>query len=154
MKILNGYLIDLLHIKTNHMMSVMLLKKSITTFRHVIFQNGKMLDREMYDLYKIIPERLGAKNIYNVISQLNLVTESSNDMVKHVDMPTHPTPYYSTVYYVNHSDSPTVLYNTDGSVLTCCEHERGKLIMFDGNIFHRASRPKTDIRCVVNFCWD
>ena len=117
--------------------------------------NGIMYDQKLFDLFKIIPIRLGAKNVYNMISQLQIVTENTeNNSTKHIDMPDHPTPYFSTVYYINKSDGPTVLYNTDGSEMIRSEHERGKVIMFDGNIFHHSSKPKTDIRCIMNFCWD
>lgn len=129
-------------------------KKHINSFRHLIF-DGEIKDKELFDKFIIIPQRLGAKNIYNIIAQLQLVTRETNgQVIKHIDMPTHSTPYFSTVYYVNKSNGPTVLYNNDGSELIRCEHERGKLIMFDGNILHHASKPTIDIRCIVNFCWD
>ena len=129
------------------------LKKHISSFRHAVFQNGKMLDRDMFDLFKIIPERLGANNIINIICQLQLVTSNISKPIKHVDMPTYNTPYNSIVYYINSSDGPTVLYNPDGTEMVRCEHERGKYIVFDGNIPHHGSRPSTDIRSVMNFCY-
>jgi hypothetical protein len=130
------------------------LKKNISSFRHVVYQNGMMQDREMFDKFKVIPERLGAKQIHNMICQMQLVTSGVNKPIKHIDMPSHPTPYYSAVYYINTSDGPTVLYNADGTEMVRCEHERGKVIMFDGDIFHHASKPTTDIRCIMNFCFD
>lgn len=129
-------------------------KKNISSFRHVVLQNGIIHDRQMFDLFKVIPERLGAKEIYNMICQLQLVSPATSAPIKHVDMPTHPVPYYSAVYYINESDGPTVLYNHDGTELVRCEHERGKVIMFDGDLFHHASRPTTDIRCIMNFCFN
>lgn len=128
------------------------LKKNINSFRHPVFQSNKMIDREMYDLFKLIPEKLGAKNIYNMICQLQLVTVGEHKPIKHVDMPMHSSPYATIVYYINDSDGPTVLYE-DFEIIRC-EHERGKLIVFDGNIKHHASRPSKDIRCVMNFCFD
>lgn len=129
-------------------------KRSINSFRHAVFQNGRILDREMFDHFKVIPEKLGATEIYNMICQLQLVTSGQNIPIKHVDMPTHQTPYYSAVYYINKSDGPTVIYNHDGSELVRCEHEKGKVIMFDGDLFHHSSKPTTDIRCVMNFCFN
>lgn len=129
-------------------------KRNISSFRHEVYRNGVMVDKEMFNLFKIIPEMLGAKQIYNMICQLQLVTVGVNKPIKHVDMPTHPTPYYSAVYYINQSDGPTVLYNPDGTELVRCEHERGKVIMFDGNLFHHASKPTTNIRCIMNFCFN
>jgi hypothetical protein len=128
--------------------------KSLKSLRHVIFNNNSIVDNRLFDIVKIIPERLGAKNLYNIICQLQLATGDYTDNTIHIDMPSHTTPYYSTVYYVNTSDAPTVLYNDDKSEIIRCEHERGKLIMFDGNILHRSSKPKTDMRCILNFCWD
>jgi hypothetical protein len=129
------------------------LKRNINSFRHAVFQNGKMLDRDMFDLFKIIPEKLGAKEIHNMICQLQLVTVGGHTPIKHVDLPNHLSPYYSAVYYINDSDGPTVLYNEDDSELIRCEHQKGKTIMFDGNIFHHASKPSKEIRCVMNFCF-
>ena len=129
-------------------------KRNISSFRHVVCQNGTALDKEMFDTFKVIPEKLGSKKIINMICQLQLVTVGEHKPIKHVDMPMHPTPYYSAVYYINKSDGPTVLYNPDGTELVRCEHERGKVIMFDGNIFHHASKPTTDIRCIMNFCFE
>lgn len=130
------------------------LRNNITSFRHSVFQGGVMYDKELYDIFKIIPDRLGYKNIYNMISQLQLATVNEFKPIKHVDLPRHPTPYLTIVYYINNSDGPTVIYNKDGTELIRCEHERGKLIVFDGDLPHHASKPSKDIRCVMNFCVD
>jgi hypothetical protein len=129
-------------------------KRNISSFRHPVYQNGKMLDREMYDVFKIVPEKLGATRIHNMICQLQLVTAGVNPPIKHVDLPNFPTPYYSAVYYINESDGPTVLYNPDGSELVRSEHKRGNVIVFDGNLQHHGSKPTTDIRCIMNFCFE
>ena len=130
------------------------LKKNISSFRHVVYQNGSVVDPKLYDLFRIIPDKLGAKRIHNMICQLQLVTSGTHTPIKHVDLPNFVVPYYSAVYYINKSDGPTVLYNQDGTEMVRCEHERGKVIMFDGNIQHHASRPTTDIRCIMNFCFE
>lgn len=129
-------------------------KRNISSFRHVVFQNGIMYDQSMFDAFKIIPQKLGANKIYNMICQLQLVTSSTSKPIKHVDMPLHLTPYKSAVYYINKSDGPTVIYNHDNSELVRCEHEQGKVIMFNGDLYHHASRPTKDIRCIMNFCFD
>lgn len=130
------------------------LKRNISSFRHSVFQNGQMCDKYVYDIFRVIPDRLGFKNIHNMICQLQLVTSGPHKPIKHVDLPNHPTPYKSIVYYINDSDGPTVIYNKDGTELVRCEHEQGKLIVFDGDLPHHASKPTKDIRCVMNFCVD
>lgn len=130
------------------------MKRNITSFRRPVFQNFIILDKEIYNTFKLIPQKLGYKNIYNMIAQLQLATVNEHKPIKHVDLPKHPTPYYSMVYYVNDSDGPTVLYHDDGSEMVRCEPERGSIIIFDGNIQHHASKPTRDIRCVMNFCVD
>ena len=128
-------------------------KNNIKSFKHLVF-DGEIVDNNLFQILKIIPERLGAKNIYNIVCQLQINTGEYTTNVKHVDMPMHRTPYYSTVYYVNHSDAPTILYNKDDTEMIRCEPDRGKVIMFNGDIPHCSSKPKTNIRCIVNFCWD
>jgi hypothetical protein len=46
-----------------------------------------------------------------MICQLQLVTVGEHKPIKHVDMPNHPTPYFSAVYYINDSDGDTVLFD-------------------------------------------
>lgn len=80
-------------------------------------------------------------------------------------------PHYSIIYYVNNSDGDTIFYNdTLGdrfndwmnvlseekdlsywSELKRVTPKKGRLVIFDGRIFHRSSYPTTQDRYVINF---
>lgn len=75
-----------------------------------------------------------------------------------------PFPYMVGVYYVNESEGDTVLYketiqdttpdeikNGKLTVDQVISPKKGRLIIFGGNIYHAAGRPKEDIRCVINY---
>jgi len=129
-------------------------RKKVKMFQHPVFKNGIIWDEPLYNYLKIIPERLGGKKIHNMVFQLSLVTGDTGTGGKHVDMPNYQSPYFSTVYYLNTTDGPTILYNKDGTELVKCDPERGKLITFNGDILHCASRPTQDMRCILNIVWE
>ena len=129
-------------------------RKLAKMFQHPVFKNGEIWDPVLYEYLSVITKRLGATKIHNMVFQLMLVTGDTGQGSKHVDMPHYNSPYFSTVYYVNTTDGPTILYNDDGSELVRCDPERGKLITFDGNIFHCSSKPTEDIRCILNIVWE
>ena len=53
------------------------------------------------------------------------------------------------IYYVNNSDGDTVIY--DNKKLVRVKPEAGKILMFDGSLYHASSRPtKNKLRKVVN----
>lgn len=127
-------------------------RQKIMSFRHPIFQNNIMQDEHMYNICKIIPQRLGYNNIINVISQLSLPVISGSLPIEHVDLPGYPVKYKSCIYYVIDSDGPTVIYKNK-EVYKTVEPKMGRLVVFDGDLIHNASRPTEDIRCIINFCF-
>ena len=53
-------------------------------------------------------------------------------------------------YYVNDADGATVLF--DGQkIIKEVEPKKGRILLFNGSIYHGAGIPKTTNRCVVNF---
>lgn len=80
-------------------------------------------------------------------------------------------PHYSIIYYINDSDGDTVFYNdTLGdrfkewmSILSNNKDfsywkenkrvspKKGRIVIFDGRIFHRSSYPTTQDRYILNF---
>ena len=80
-------------------------------------------------------------------------------------------PHYSIIYYVNNCDGDTVFYNNtlgnkyseweeikavneDLSYWTEMERvspKKGRIVIFDGDIFHHSSYPTSEGRYVINF---
>lgn len=73
-------------------------------------------------------------------------------------------PYMVGVYYVNDSEGDTVLYKQTTNDTTPDEvkagkitidqtisPKKGRLIVFDGNIYHASGRPRKDVRCIINY---
>ncbi len=115
-----------------------------------------------------VQERLGwqIKAIYNARLQLQLPLLTEKDKVwgvPHIDAH-RPNPYKIAVYYVNDVDGATVLFKQttknctpqdvkDGKleVAHTVSPKKGRVVIFDGDIYHSVGKPKTDMRCVVNY---
>jgi len=57
------------------------------------------------------------------------------------------------LYYVCDSDGDTILFNQDknfSKIEKQVTPEQGKLLVFNGKIWHTAQQPKNNIRCVIN----
>jgi 2OG-Fe(II) oxygenase superfamily len=66
----------------------------------------------------------------------------------HVDF---PYPHTVLLYYVNDADGNTVFFNKQKEVVQEVEPKKGRLLVFDGTIYHGGGIPKQNPRCVVNF---
>ena len=94
--------------------------------------------------------------------QLPVITDKLYG-VPHVDGYRN-VPYKVAVYYVNDVDGDTFLFkqttkNTTPEQILNGELEidqqispkKGRLIVFDGDIYHAVGKPKTDLRCIINY---
>jgi hypothetical protein len=143
-------------------------RNSITAFNHRVFDGH--IRNPHYELYcsvvKAVADRLNFKilAVTNLRSNLQLpVSIDIGQGIPHVDKH-DPTPYKICVYYVNGADGATRLYKqtTDNSKpediqaglyeeLITIEPKRGRAVLFDGNMYHRAGMPTKDIRCILNY---
>jgi hypothetical protein len=144
-------------------------RKAITTFNHIIFNNG-IVEKGNYDLYYKVIEgassRLGltVATVTNMRAQLQLpVTIVNKKGIPHVDKH-DPNSYRVCLYYVNDVDGDTVLYkqttenttpkavkNGEVDVLKTISPKKGRCVLFNGNIYHRGGMPTSDVRCVINY---
>jgi hypothetical protein len=73
-------------------------------------------------------------------------------------------PYLVGIYYVNDSDGDTVLFKQTINDTTPEEvaagkleidqtipYKKGRIAIFAGDIYHASGKPKSDIRCIINY---
>jgi len=144
-------------------------RKSIFTFNHIIFNDNRVQDQNFNLYYKVINNiarqlELTVQSVTNIRAQLQLpINRPPGRGIPHVDKH-DDKPYKVCLYYVNDVDGDTVLYkqttknSTPEDVKsgnleeeTRISPKKGRAIIFDGDVYHKASRPTTDLRCVINY---
>ena len=76
-------------------------------------------------------------------------TKPGLDFPPHIDMNTN---HWVLLYYVNNSDGDTVLFKDDKiTELKRVSPKKGRMIFFNGSIFHCGSRSATNTRSAINF---
>ena len=64
--------------------------------------------------------------------------------------------HFVMLYYVCDSDGDTIIYNekVESEKYTVKESvtpKQGRVVLFDGGLFHTAEQPISNTRCVVNY---
>ena len=65
----------------------------------------------------------------------------------HID---NEKPHDVVLYYINDADGDTFFFDNDRKIIHRETPEKGKLIIFDGSIFHSSSSPSKNIRMTMN----
>ena len=58
------------------------------------------------------------------------------------------------LYYINDADGDTFFFDSDGMIIHRETPERGKMVIFDGSIFHASSSPSKNIRMTLNINYE
>jgi len=66
----------------------------------------------------------------------------------HVDL---PFDHLVVLYYVNDSDGDTVFFNKQNEIVKSVSPKKGRVVAFDGSIYHGGGIPKKGPRCAINF---
>jgi len=66
----------------------------------------------------------------------------------HVDL---PFDHLVVLYYVNDADGDTVFFNEKNEIIKSVSPKRGRVVAFDGSIYHGGGVPKNGPRCAINF---
>lgn len=66
----------------------------------------------------------------------------------HVDFPFQHT---VVLYYVNDADGDTVFFDKNNQIVKSVSPKRGRVVVFDGLLYHGGGIPKKGPRCAVNF---
>ena len=147
-------------------------RKSLMSFTKELINLDTMEPSDDYFLYSKILDGIQNKinikinAVLNARIQLQLPLLTEKDKVygiPHVDG-RRKEKYYVVVYYVNDVDGDTVLFKQtlnnatpqdiiDGKldIAHTVSPKKGRAIIFDGDIYHSVGKPKTDLRCIINF---
>ena len=87
--------------------------------------------------------------------QFPLNLNSSDDDTPHIDLD-EGEKHIVVLYYVVTSDGDTVIYNqrTESDVYTVKQKvtpKQGRVVIFDGGLYHTAQQALRQIRCIVNY---
>ena len=72
----------------------------------------------------------------------------------HIDL--HNRKHLVALYYVCDSDGDTIIYNEREKLGTYTIKQKvtpkqGRIVLFDGSLYHTAEQPLNNVRCVVNY---
>jgi hypothetical protein len=147
-------------------------KKSLMSFTKQLLNLDTGQIDPQYPLYaevlKSIERKLNYKiqRVYNARVQLQLPLLTEKDKVwgvPHIDAHRNDK-YMVVVYYVNDVDGDTVIFKQKKGevtpedvisgkldVLQTVPPKKGRVVIFDGDLYHAVGKPKTDMRCIINF---
>ena len=85
--------------------------------------------------------------------QLPLTTKKGKVDTPHIDT---DDKHFVMLYYVVDSDGDTIIYNEkveseEYTIKKSVTPKQGRVVLFDGGLYHTAEQPTNDTRCVVNY---
>ena len=89
----------------------------------------------------------------NSFLQLPLSTEKVKVDTPHIDT---DDKHFVMLYYVVDSDGDTIIYNEkveseEYTIKKTVTPKQGRVVLFDGGLFHTAEQPTKGTRCIVNY---
>jgi len=136
-------------------------------FANVFYNDNGILNQRIYDLFLPVVKLACNKINFNFNSliygrsflQMPLTTHQGITN-PHVDI---PIPHLVCLYYVNDSDGETVFFNRiddpsgsprpnfdDAEIANKVQPKQGRLVIFNGSVYHSNTLPKNNMRCVIN----
>ena len=67
---------------------------------------------------------------------------------KHIDT---PDDHYVCLYYINDSEGDTIIFDDNGEEIQRVTPKKGRIVFFEGSMYHCSSRPETKTRAILNF---
>ena len=109
-------------------------------------------------MLKDVCRRMNIKNI-NVLQGRSFLQFPLNLKDRTVDTPhidLHNRKHLVALYYVCDSDGDTIIYNEREKLGTYTIKQKvtpkqGRIVLFDGSLYHTAEQPLNNIRCIVNY---
>ena len=129
-----------------------LLPNSLSFFHNIMGSTGK----SYFEDFAIIPELMcnaqGTEITDIMMARLYIITPQNTKLkhyAPHIDSSKH---HYALIYYVNDADGATVLFDEQTkNIIKEVEPKKGRILLFNGSIYHGGGIPKTTNRCVINF---
>jgi|9_EtaG_2_1085328.scaffolds.fasta_scaffold01700_9 hypothetical protein len=130
--------------------------KSTDTFQlvHVLYKvntrQKSVYFNEFYNLFQEIVNKMIKKDVELLRMKVNLLFKKQNKTINNFHIDDNKDLNFKTaIYYINNSDGDTVIYNNNK--LKKIKPEAGKVLLFDGDLYHASSNPiKNNLRKVVN----
>ena len=130
-------------------------------FSHLYVKSYGQVVSEFHDIFldliTVCCHRLEMTEV-NVIQgnsflQLPLTTKRGKVDTPHIDT---NEKNFVMLYYVCDSDGDTIIYNEkveskEYTVKKSVTPKQGRVVLFDGRLYHTAEQPTKDTRCVVNY---
>lgn len=123
-------------------------------FEHHFIRDSQIASQAIHqvmylmDWDNVVKETKVSPSIFRMKSNLLLKTQSSPN-TPHIDL---SAPHIVLLYYVNDSSGPTIFYDENLKVVNEVSPKRGRMVIFDGSIYHSSSPPQINShRCVINF---
>ena len=109
-------------------------------------------------MLKNVCQKMNIKNV-NVLQGRSFLQFPLNLKDKSVDTPhidLHHREHLVVLYYVCDSDGDTIIYNEREQLGTYTIKQKvtpkqGRMVLFDGSLYHTAEQPLNNVRCVVNY---
>ena len=103
-------------------------------------------------------QKMNVKNV-NVLQGRSFLQFPLNLKDRSVDTPhidLNRRKHFVALYYVCDSDGDTVIYNEREKLGTYTIKQRvtpkqGRIVLFDGSLYHTAQQPLNNVRCIVNY---
>ena len=118
------------------------LKSSAENSDH--FENFYEIPRLFCKQHDLLLREILAARIY-------LITPQKTDLAHYKPHIDFSFPHTVLLYYVNDADGNTVFVDHNQKVFREVEPKKGRLLAFDGSLYHGGGVPKNSARCVVNF---
>ena len=128
---------------------------------HSYVKDPSILDSEFHDLFtELIQSSCSKLDVDNVrvikgrsFCQLPLSSEKTTVDTPHLD---GHEDHFVMLYYVCDSDGDTIIYNEkvkseNYTIQQRITPKQGRVVLFDGALYHTAEQPLNNIRCVVNY---
>jgi len=121
---------------------------------HMLYKKGLPISSPYYEIcYKLferIVNNVIKKDVELLRMKINLLFKKDKKQANNFHLDDKKDPNYKTcILYINNSDGDTLIYYKNS--LKRVKPEAGKVVIFDGHLYHTSSNPvKTKYRKVIN----